>query len=154
MGGADDSEKRSFHGLLPPPTAVPLPQRGRQRRPLRRSCSATACHLPRRGEANLWPPPRGRDALRQYAGGILLAKAGSKLRLRPGPKAVRRSLTGGVRFLKAFVLRTPSVTANAVPPPSVREANKVPSISVGVPTDKSRSIPRRKGEETSPLSCK
>ena len=32
-------------------------------------------------------PPGGRDALRKYAGGIFLAKAGSKLRLRPGPKA-------------------------------------------------------------------
>ena len=32
-------------------------------------------------------PPGGRDALRKYAGGIFLAKAGSKLCLRPGPKA-------------------------------------------------------------------
>jgi len=31
---------------------------------------------------------KGRDALRKYAGGIFLAKAGSNLRLRPGPKAV------------------------------------------------------------------
>ena len=33
-------------------------------------------------------PPGGRDALRKYAGSIFLAKAGSKLCLRPGPKAV------------------------------------------------------------------
>jgi hypothetical protein len=33
-------------------------------------------------------PPGGRDALRKYAGGIFLAKAGIKLCLRPGPKAV------------------------------------------------------------------
>ena len=32
-------------------------------------------------------PPGGCDALRKYAGGIFLAKAGSKLCLRPGPKA-------------------------------------------------------------------
>ena len=31
--------------------------------------------------------PRGSDALRKYAGGIFLAKAGSKLCLQPGPKA-------------------------------------------------------------------
>ena len=33
------------------------------------------------------PLCKGRDALRKYAGGIFLAKAGSKLCLRPGPKA-------------------------------------------------------------------
>ena len=32
-------------------------------------------------------PPGGRDALKKYACGIFLAKAGSKLYLRPGPKA-------------------------------------------------------------------
>ena len=34
--------------------------------------------------------PGGRDALRKYAGGIFLVKAGSKLCLRPGPKAAER----------------------------------------------------------------
>ena len=32
------------------------------------------------------PSDGGRDALRKYASGIFLAKAGSKLCLRPGPK--------------------------------------------------------------------
>ena len=36
---------------------------------------------------NLRLHPGGRDALRKYACGIFLAKAGSKLCLRPGPKA-------------------------------------------------------------------
>jgi len=35
----------------------------------------------------------GRDALRKYAVGIFLAKAESKLCLRPGPKAVERNET-------------------------------------------------------------
>ena len=35
---------------------------------------------------------KGRDALRKYAGGIFLAKAGSNLRLRPGLKAVAKQL--------------------------------------------------------------
>ena len=43
-------------------------------------------------------PPGGRDALRKYAGGIFLAKAGSKLCLRPGPKA------GAVRRLRESAL--------------------------------------------------
>ena len=38
-------------------------------------------------EATVRLPPGGRDALRKYAGGIFLANAGSKLCLRPGPKA-------------------------------------------------------------------
>ena len=45
------------------------------------------------GEPNVYErahrlPPGGRDALRKYAYGIFLAKAGSKLCLRPGQKAV------------------------------------------------------------------
>ena len=45
-----------------------------------------ACEHSERTDQRL--PPGGRDALRKYAGGIFLAKAGSKLCLRPGPKAV------------------------------------------------------------------
>ncbi len=36
------------------------------------------------------PLCKGRDALRKHAGGMFLAKAGSKLRLRPGPQAGSR----------------------------------------------------------------
>ena len=43
-----------------------------------------------RGERFVRLPPGGRDALRKYACGIFLAKAGSKLCLRPWPKAVER----------------------------------------------------------------
>ncbi|MBR0326489.1 MAG: hypothetical protein IIX09_01660, partial [Clostridia bacterium] len=43
-------------------------------------------------------PPGGRDALRKYAGGIFLAKAGSKLCLRPGLKAVAVGDRGRARY--------------------------------------------------------
>ena len=46
-------------------------------------------------------PPGGRDALRKYAGGIFLAKAGSKLCLRPGPKRWRST-----RYNKVSANRT------------------------------------------------
>ena len=52
----------------------------RQVRPTLSAISTSACHCQRL-------PPGGRDALRKYACGIFLAKAGSKLCLRPGPKA-------------------------------------------------------------------
>ena len=45
------------------------------------------CHLPHGGRLYYRLPLWGRDALRKYAGGISLAKAGSRLCLRPGPKA-------------------------------------------------------------------
>ena len=51
-------------------------------------CSALDKMLLRVGCTYPRLPPGGRDALRKYAGGIFLAKAGSKLCLRPGPKAV------------------------------------------------------------------
>ena len=58
-------------------------QNNQRRFPKRKSPFLIAIRLPR-----IRLPPGGRDALRKYAGGIFLAKAGSKLCLRPGPKAV------------------------------------------------------------------
>ena len=46
------------------------------------------CHGGAQNGRSVKLPPGGRDALRKYAGGIFLAKAGSKPCLRPGPKAV------------------------------------------------------------------
>ena len=48
-----------------------------------------ACEHSERANPRL--PPGGRDALRKYAGGIFLAKAGSKLCLRPGQNRWRRA---------------------------------------------------------------
>ena len=46
-------------------------------------------------------PPGGRDALRKYACGIFLAKAGSKLCLRPGSKAAAANICVGMRMRRA-----------------------------------------------------
>ena len=52
----------------------------------------------------------GRDALRKYAGGIFLAQAGSKLCLRPGPKA-------GAERLRESVAWGGGVLERSLPPP-------------------------------------
>ena len=58
------------------------------------------------------PLPKGRDALSKRAGGTFVAKAGSKLCLRPGPKAGTANLPRG----RDWGIRS-SVTASGSPYP-------------------------------------
>ena len=91
-------------------------------------------------------PPRGRDALRKYAGGIFLAQAGSKLCLRPGPKAVAKRLRESAAWgecVKDLSLHREQV---AVPLPPQREAREA-CANNAVTCYKSRMA----GEQCSPL---
>ena len=70
------------------------------------------------------PLCKGRDALRKHAGGMFLAKAGSKLCLRPGPKGVAKRLrdcAGKVRNILKSEAKTKHF-ADTTPPPRLRSA--------------------------------